>query len=199
METTLAFPVFLMPATKCSVSSGRQSLLFWSPFLLLFAILPDGIRNRPLNPVRMKGLLLANSSQVHDIQARALIVNGPSPFKHSPHPPVPRMPNNTVPTLQKCPLIQEKSLSPLETARITQFCAVCASKCPTQKWVVWRSGSTSRSDQISLQNPHGESAICKISACGEPEERECEASPSAASHTAVGRRVPRRKNRCGHG
>ena len=119
--------------------------------------------------------------QIYRVQARRLNEFVPSPSKHSPHPPVPRTPNNTVPTLQKCPLIQEKSLSPLETARITQFCAVCASKCPTQKWVVWRSGSTSRSDQISLQNPHGESAICKISACGEPEERECGAPPSAAS------------------
>ena len=131
------------------------------------------------------------------IQARALIVNGPVPSKHSPHPPVPRTPNNTVPTLQKCPLIQEKSLSPLETARITQFCAVCASKCPTQKWVVWRSGSTSRSDRNSLQNPHGESAICKISACGEQEEMEW--GFSFCNLTAIGRRVPRRKNRCGQG
>ena len=138
----------------------------------------DRIANLSSRDLRRHGHLWLHGCR---LQARRLIVNGPSPSKHSPHPPVPRTPNNTVPTLQKCPLIQEKSLSPLETARITQFCAVCASKCPTQKWVVWRSGSTSRSDQISLQNPHGESAICKISACGEPEERECGAPPSAAS------------------
>ena len=97
-----------------SANFSTHVVLYWSPFLLLFAILPDGIRNRPLNPVRMKGLLLANSSQVHDIQARALIVNGPSPSKHSPHPPVPRTPNNTVPTLQKCPLPHKRLNFPPE-------------------------------------------------------------------------------------
>ena len=47
---------------------------------------------------------IAFKGSLQELQARPLNEFVPSPSKHSPHPPVPRTPNNTVPTFQKCPL-----------------------------------------------------------------------------------------------
>ena len=140
-------------------------------------------------------LVLIRLSRI--IQARRLNDVCPVPSKHSPHPPVPRTPNNTVPTLQKCPLSQELNHSPLKP-NFAGFAGQNAQlKSGSRGGVGPRAGPTEFPCKIHMERV----SFAKISACGEPESGQSrgEWGFSFCSLTAAGRGVPCRKNRCGQG
>ena len=130
----------------------------------------------------VEGRVLRQSIRVEGVQARALIVNGPVPSKHSPHPPVPRTPNNTVPTLQKCPLSGKRNHFLPWSLLETQFCGVCGSNAQLKSGSRGGVGPRAvRPTKFPAKSTWCESVICKNFRLRRARGEESGASPSAAS------------------